>query len=339
VSSFAKIDRRQDAMADEIQERALAKLSPDERRRIENMNNPEHILTNLGALIGRPSWDRIEDRVRKQLPLMTSSGLDANDKPIKPTTIISALLQETTNSRDIEQHVVEMSVPKKLIEEWKSSEKGWMLTSDARFCSIAHDDLCSPELQFRLQEHRWQEQRKHEEYRKISLATDQICQFVLNRLVELAKKTCKGKIAIVFENDMSNAFFTSNRRGKRRATFGWDQMCAAKPKGSRSWFVRPFAKALKALATEKGELAIEVVKNLTSLRCPECGNIDRASRFGEDFQCTKCPFKGHADIDVACHNIAHVAKTGQKIERSHDDETTKKRSQKKKPLKSKLNVV
>ena len=54
---------------------------------------------------------------------------------------------------------------------------------------------------------------------------------------------------------------------------------------------------LKSLKEERGLTITEVNPAYTTQECSKCYNIDKKNRRGENFKCTKCGYKAHADIN------------------------------------------
>lgn len=69
----------------------------------------------------------------------------------------------------------------------------------------------------------------------------------------------------------------------------------------------PYGRA-RTLILEKAELLGHSVKLVspahTSVTCPSCGDIHSRNRRGEEFQCRRCGFQGHADL-VAAINLCN----------------------------------
>jgi putative transposase len=81
------------------------------------------------------------------------------------------------------------------------------------------------------------------------------------------------------------------------------------PKGMRSklstWAFFQLESFIKYKAEELGKRVVNIDPTLTSQTCSRCGWIDKASRKGNDYQCIRCGFHLHADLN-ASRNIARL---------------------------------
>ena len=325
VQCFAEIEERSNRLSADVRAAAMSQLTPDERRRLEAKEDPAVLIQAIGDILG-PTWDRIRAQVVSQLNEMKSGA--------RPSTIISELLFELDPSRGIEKNaLVTESLPEKVIDGWLVSERGWAFTSDARWIKIARDRVSPRALEMKLQQLSWEIQRRNPEYRKLSLATEQLCQYVCNRLVEEVQAVVGEEFVIAIENDLVSFVGGGNRKGKSRERSGFSSMCKIAHKEARKWFMRPLWNALSKLATEKGLTVVDVPKERTSLRCPKlCGYIATKA---EDVHCTthkfqclnpECGWEGDADLDVGSVNIALIALTGERIERTDVEKSPRKKT-------------
>jgi putative transposase len=79
-----------------------------------------------------------------------------------------------------------------------------------------------------------------------------------------------------------------------------------------------FAEFLEYKLAWSGGTLVRVAPHHTSQECSACEHIDRASRNGEYFSCTKCGFNEHADINAAKVILRRSSRSVQPAEGSSD---------------------
>jgi putative transposase len=79
-----------------------------------------------------------------------------------------------------------------------------------------------------------------------------------------------------------------------------------------------FAEFLEYKLAWSGGTLVRVAPHHTSQECSSCEHIDRASRNGEYFSCTKCGFNEHADINAAKVILRRSSRSVQPAEGSSD---------------------
>jgi putative transposase len=77
-----------------------------------------------------------------------------------------------------------------------------------------------------------------------------------------------------------------------------------------------FAKFLEYKLKWSGGSLIKVNPAYTSQTCAICNHIDRASRCGDKFKCTKCDHEDHADLNAAVNILNRASRSVQPVEGS-----------------------
>ncbi len=77
-----------------------------------------------------------------------------------------------------------------------------------------------------------------------------------------------------------------------------------------------FAAYLKYKLEWSGGVFVEVDPCYTSQTCAVCNHVDRASRSGEKFRCTKCGHENHADLNASVNILKRASRTLQPVEGS-----------------------
>lgn len=237
-------------------------------------------------------------------------GVDPNaiawDTMTGHTTYISDYLLSQGRQQDV---YFQTNDKKGKPREVKRSDRQWVRMLRPRL---------SQETRKALNDHKWELDRSSPEFKRLSQRKLELARRIVNYVIKQARAvTGCSKIVIAIEN-LAVRFFHGS--GKRLP--GWDQFFV--PKAENRWLMQVLHKAFSDLATHRGMVVMEVSAQHTSQCCPYCRHIDGESRNGEQFVCTSCGRSCHADIDVATHNIAQVALTGQALKRPASDDAPKK---------------
>jgi hypothetical protein len=180
--------------------------------------------------------------------------------------------------------------------------------NDSRFAHNEKHKLSS-ELRQKLNLALYEVKKEDKRYRKLSVRRKELVRSIVNRLVKNAKELANtDKIFVAIENlPMTGGFF--DVKGKR--DIGWDNFFTVKK--NNKWFIKDFHKAFSDLAPNKNITVFEYNPAYTSQTCPNCKYCDKDNRNGIFFNCKKCQWSGHADIDVATYNGEQVILTSEKL--------------------------
>ena len=188
-----------------------------------------------------------------------------------------------------------------------SKKKTKALVSD--YYVANHPDIrpkVSKEARDLLNETKFKLQREDDEYAKLSQYKRELSRRLVNISLQIARQyTGVDTVAVVIEKLTKDNRFAS---GKGHRDPGWDNFFAVKRENR--WFLQAIHKAYQELAPNRGVTVCEVNPYRTSITCPKCRHPDKKSRSRDDFVCTECGYKGHADADVATYNIEYVALHG-----------------------------
>jgi transposase len=159
----------------------------------------------------------------------------------------------------------------------------------------------------------WGLERASSDYARLSKRKEELARRCANYTVKTAEKRAQCGRTLIALEDLSIGFF--HGRGRREP--GWCGFFTGKKENR--WLMQALHKAFSELAKHRGYHVIAIAPAYTSQTCPLCRHQDpnnRDQHNREAFHCTACGFRGNADLDVATHNIAMIAISGQSLKRA-----------------------
>lgn len=282
VPSLLEIERYRrhlDAVEDRIRAEALGSI-PDQYSK-------EFAATHTG-----------QAQITKNLVLQLGVSPDLPwDRMTSFTTYISdALIARGGHS----PHVWFETEVKGKVERFKRRDRAW--ASSLR-------PQTSKEARKAFDERVWELKNTSPEYKRLSKRKLEFARHCVNHVLCRARNLSGCKEVVLAVEDLPVRMF----HGSGKRDVGWENFFVRKRENR--WFIQALHKALCEQGPHKGVLVLEVASAYTSMTCPACSHCDPNNRSEnrESFCCLRCGRKFHCDLEVATHNIAHVAMSGNRL--------------------------
>ncbi len=285
---FKSISKKVDQLLTECKENALNNIKDSSKQEILQIKNdtPELCRSRMFKDIGEiniNNWDQMSSFTHYISDYLISQGREKE----------AFFIPQTSTSRRV----------KKKKEQVKINDYSWYTKYKLRMSEETAEDFNAA---------KWDQQRSHPGYNKISLQKSEFCRSIVNEIVANAKKVsgCENVFLALEDLSLDNKFASGS--GKRDV--GWNNFHKHKKEGR--WFMQSVSKAFMEQCENHGIPVCKVNKKYTSQTCPICGNCDKENRnknTRDKFICTKCGIQLNSDIHVATRNIVNVAVTGQSL--------------------------
>lgn len=296
VKDFERYKQAHDTLEDSIQKTAVASLPQGQQTEIR-----------MWSMYG---FREAQERVCQEL------GLADGSIPWNVMTATSTILTDLFLARGGDpKKCMFTSEPKK-----KKNSKQVLYKIRDRAWAKMYRTLLSKETREAWNKALWGLKRGSPDYARLSKRKEELARRCVNYTISTAEKRAQCGRTIVALEDLNIGFF--HGRGKQEP--GWVGLFTRKKENR--WLMQALHKAFLELAHHRGYHVIEVNPAYTSQTCPVCRHCDpdnRDQHNREAFHCIGCGFRGNADLDVATHNIAMVAITGESLKRARGSVASK----------------